>query len=308
LSTLVRPEIFQANLFLMDSLRKPRLYREANLPFTATDRERLSERGVSQLYISQESVDSYREYLTTFVTDDAVLYDLPPDHRATLFTDWLCLEMQRAFAEPEVSLLTSNVIRLAGITCKFLSHPHFSVAPLMRALRHDNEHWTHSTNVGLYAGLLAQSLGYTPKDIAQIVAGGFLHDYGKIEISNQLRNLFNCSAERQTRAMLAHPTTGFRNLSRVKEITAGQLMMVYQHHERLNRKGYPVGLPSEEIHPWAKICSVVNAFEGLTTGRKNRRSTGAARALSLLKLEINNAFDAELLECWTETIQPFSSN
>lgn len=292
----------------MDSLRKPRLYREASLPFTATDRERLSDRGVTQIYISQESVDSYREYLSTFVTDEAFLYELQPDHRATVFTDWLGLEMQQAFAEPEISLLTLTANRLAGITCKFLSHPHFSVAPVMRALRHDHEHWTHSTNVGLYAGLLATSLGYTPKDTEQIVAGGFLHDYGKIEISNHLRNLFKCSAEQETRAMLAHPTVGFRSLSRVKEITAGQLMMVYQHHERLDRKGYPVRVPSEEIHPWAKICSVVNEFEGLTTGRKNCRATRAARALSLIKLEINDAFDAELLECWTKTIQPFSSN
>jgi HD-GYP domain-containing protein (c-di-GMP phosphodiesterase class II) len=178
----------------------------------------------------------------------------------------------------------------------------------MRALRHDHEHSTHSTNVGLYAGLLAKSLGYTAKDTEQIVSGGFLHDYGKIEISNHLRNLFNRSADQETRAMLAHPTVGFRSLSRVKDLTAGQLMMVYQHHERFNGKGYPVSVPAEEIHPWAKICSVVNAFEGLTTGRKNRRATSAARALSLLKLEINNAFDAELLECWTKTMQPFSSN
>jgi HD-GYP domain-containing protein (c-di-GMP phosphodiesterase class II) len=289
----------------MNTEKKPTLYRKAGFPFTATDRQRLTIRGVTELYIDRESINDYRKYLSEFVNDPAILYDLQPDQRASVFTEWLRLELQHHFShtDPNGSATVAN--RLAGEANRFLNHPHFSLPHLMRALRHDNEPWTHWTNVGLYVGLLAKSFENTPEDSASIIAGGFLHDFGKIQITKELSNRQKCSVEETAKAMHAHPTMGIRNLSRSKELTAGQLLMVYQHHERPDRTGYPVRIPNEEIHFWAKLCSVANTFDGLTSASQNRPAMTATRAISAMKLEIDRAFDAEILECWTDTIQPY---
>ena len=51
-----------------------------------------------------------------------------------------------------------------------------------------------------------------------------------------------------------HPTVGFRRLCKRTDLSFAQLMMVYQHHERLDGSGYPLGICGSEMHPWARIC------------------------------------------------------
>ena len=58
-----------------------------------------------------------------------------------------------------------------------------------------------------------------------------------------------------------HPRTGFLKLCRRPDLTRGQLMMVYQHHERIDGKGYPTGQVGAEIHDWGRICAVVDVYE-----------------------------------------------
>ena len=78
----------------------------------------------------------------------------------------------------------------------------------------------------------------------------------------------------------------------------GQLMMVYQHHERPDGQGYPVGIEQDEIHPWAEICSVVDVFDALTSERPYRRPMPAPRALEYLQSKAGTQFNAEIVQCW----------
>ena len=80
-------------------------------------------------------------------------------------------------------------------------------------------------------------------------------------------------------------------------------MMVYQHHERLDGKGYPVGNFADELHPWAKLCSVVDVFEALTSQRPYRKPMPRSKALQVLERDCGTAFDPEVLECWKAIIQ-----
>jgi len=80
-------------------------------------------------------------------------------------------------------------------------------------------------------------------------------------------------------------------------------MMTYQHHERLDGKGYPVGCIEDDIHPWAKICSVVDVYEALTSNRPYRKSMPRKKALQIMEREIGNAFDPELFKCWQSIIK-----
>ena len=79
--------------------------------------------------------------------------------------------------------------------------------------------------------------------------------------------------------------------------------MAYSHHERLDGRGYPVGLVGKEIHPWARICMIVDVFEALTSERPYRSPMSRRKAIELQQRDAGSAFDTDMLRCWTEIIK-----
>jgi len=142
--------------------------------------------------------------------------------------------------------------------------------------------------VASYISVLAKALGFSGDELQQIVVGALLHDMGKLEIPDSILAKPGRLDEFEFRQVQLHPGLGFRRL--VKEqrrLTYDQLMIVYQHHEKLNGKGYPVGLPADEIHYWAKMCSVVDIFEALTSQRPYRKPMTHETALAMLDNRIS---------------------
>jgi HD-GYP domain-containing protein (c-di-GMP phosphodiesterase class II) len=83
----------------------------------------------------------------------------------------------------------------------------------------------------------------------------------------------------------------------------GQLMMVYQHHERIDGRGYPVRVLGDEIHPWTKLLSVVNVFDEMTTRRGNRRAATLQQALEYQRQQAGTQFDPEVVKCWISVME-----
>ena len=146
---------------------------------------------------------------------------------------------------------------------------------------------------------MARELGFAGDELQQIVVGALLHDMGKLEIPDNILAKPGRLDEFEFRQVQLHPGLGLRRLvNEQTQLTYGQLMIVYQHHEKLNGSGYPVGLPSEEIHPWAKICAVVDIFEALTSQRPYRKPMSHATALAMLDKMARTELDEEIVRCW----------
>jgi HD-GYP domain-containing protein (c-di-GMP phosphodiesterase class II) len=86
-------------------------------------------------------------------------------------------------------------------------------------------------------------------------------------------------------------------------LSRGQLMMAYQHHERIDGGGYPVGVMDDEIHPWAKIVAIADRFDALSTGRAYRRGLELPQAIAQLELEAQGGLDAEMTQCWIKSLR-----
>ncbi len=76
-------------------------------------------------------------------------------------------------------------------------------------------------------------------------------------------------------------------------------MMVYQHHERVDGSGYPVGVTGRDIHPWAKMLAVVDVFDAMTGTRPYRNSSSTRVALQYLNHNSGSQFDPEIVRCWS---------
>ena len=156
-------------------------------------------------------------------------------------------------------------------------------ADLLAIALYNADTFAHILNTSAYAVLLAKELGLVePSDLERIAVGALLHDVGKRFLPKHLIGGIAPLTAQERRLLEEHPQRGYEELHRRDDLTFEQLMMVYQHHERVDGKGYPVGVPDAEIHTWAKLCSVVDIFEALTGKRSYRAAVSVDRALAQL--------------------------
>jgi len=101
----------------------------------------------------------------------------------------------------------------------------------------------------------------------------------------------------------AHPRTGYVDLHDQPGVTFAQLMMVYQHHERLDGAGYPVGVTGRDIHFAGRLCAVVDVFDALTSKRVYRNALPVESTLTYMNANAGTQFDKEMVQCWTSAIR-----
>lgn len=302
-ATLLPTEVVGLDLFQQeaDSDRLV-LYRQSEYPITIDDLDRLRDRGIHRLFISRDARAEYQKYLRKI----AISRDpksIPLSARTSALNEVVRDVLHSAFRKDNLDQTVDAATQLGVLAADIVTKDKFAASDLFQVLHHDYATFTHSANVAFYCGILAAELGFSRRDIERVTTGGLLHDLGKLEIQEDILCKPGRLTEQEFRRIRMHPVLGFRKLAHRDDLEKGQLMMAYQHHERLNGKGYPLGCVAEDIHPWAKICAVVDVFEALTSQRPYRTPMPRSKALILQERESGTAFDPEILRCWTSTIQ-----
>ena len=302
-ATLMPTEMVGLNLYQEDSeATRLVLYRGAEFPLHIEDLERLRARGVHRLYISKASRSVYQDYLRKIAIHSGNDSTIPLSARAGALNEVVRDVLESAFTKDDTDTTVTAAEQLGQLASELVTRDEFTAGDLFRVLHHDYATFTHSANVAFYVGMLAKRIGFSPDEIQAITMGGLLHDLGKLEIDESILCKPGKLDDNEFRRIRQHPLLGFKKLAHREDLSDGQLMMVYQHHERLDGRGYPVGSMGDEIHPWAKLCAVVDVFEALTSQRPYRKPMPRKKALEVLERDNGTAFDPEVLECWKTII------
>jgi len=304
ISTLVASTAIGMDLYVRSpSTGELKLYRGGDFPLRPEDLNRLRSRGIKQLFINRESREKYQNYLRAIADPEPNQPTVDIGARLAAVNEVVRDVLEADFSAGDDNRAVNSAIELGSMTANLITNDQFAAADMMRVLHHDYATFTHSANVAFYAAMLASELGLGQEEIEQITAGGLLHDLGKLEIDEKILCKPGRLDDDEFRIIRMHPTSGFRKLARRSDLSAGQLMMVYQHHERIDGGGYPTGCVGEDIHLWAKICAVVDVFEALTSHRPYRSPMPRMRAIELLARDRGTAFDPEIFSCWEAIIQ-----
>jgi HD-GYP domain-containing protein (c-di-GMP phosphodiesterase class II) len=155
---------------------------------------------------------------------------------------------------------------------------------------------THSLNVGLYG--LALAMEYFGQrrhtDWAELALALFLHDIGKTKVHPATLEKSGPLDQTDWREIKQHPGYGQRILETLKVATAESSAVVLQHHERMDGLGYPYALAGRQIHPYARICTIADAFDALTTQRTFRSALNPFDTLRVMKEEMQTQFDPDM--------------
>ncbi|HCI13069.1 MAG: phosphohydrolase [Gallionellales bacterium GWA2_60_142] len=151
----------------------------------------------------------------------------------------------------------------------------------------------HLWRVSQFSKLLAQQAGLSRRDIALCEVGGFLHDLGKVGVPDSILNKPDRLTDGEYDVIKTHPTVGGRLLSS-HPLANLAFEAVVGHHERPDGKGYPNGLAGEVIPEVARIVSIADAFDAMTSTRAYRQGMPMEKALAIIGDELGSQFDAPL--------------
>jgi putative nucleotidyltransferase with HDIG domain len=153
----------------------------------------------------------------------------------------------------------------------------------------------HSNRVTEYAVAIAEEMRLSPAEVDIIRNASILHDVGKIGIKEDILKKPGRLTEEERREMEYHPFIGTKILQSVK-LLEPVMPMVYHHHERFDGTGYPDGLRGEEIPLGARIISLADAFESMTSDRPYRKALPIEEAVAELRYGSGRQFDPRVVE------------
>ncbi|GAB61538.1 MAG: two-component system response regulator [Candidatus Jettenia sp.] len=154
---------------------------------------------------------------------------------------------------------------------------------------------THSKNVSWLFSLVADELGMSKSKIEVLRYGAFLHDIGKIGVSDTVLMKPNYLTADEFLLMKRHPEIGYNILEPINFLKES-LPIVRHHHEWYNGQGYPDGLKETEIPYEAAIFSIIDVYDALTSDRHYRKKFSHEKALEIITEGINTQFVPNLTE------------
>jgi HD-GYP domain-containing protein (c-di-GMP phosphodiesterase class II) len=160
----------------------------------------------------------------------------------------------------------------------------------------------HSQRVTEFAVGIAEAMGLEAAEVDIIRNAGILHDVGKIGIKEDILKKPGRLTEEERKEMEYHPFIGTKILQSVK-LLEPVLPLVYHHHERYDGTGYPDGLRGEDIPLGARILSIADAFESMTSDRPYRKALALEDAIYELRRCSGRQFDPRLVEVFIKLIE-----
>jgi len=163
--------------------------------------------------------------------------------------------------------------------------------------RRDQYTYQHSQRVAAHAGAIARHLGLPARQIDLVVAAARVHDLGKIATDNRVLFKQSSLTPDERRLIEAHPAEGGELAGKFSMFRQGR-RFIRHHHERWDGNGYPDGLAGTEIPLGARIITVADSYDAMTSDRPYRKALPADIAVIELRRGAGTQFDAQVVEAF----------
>ena len=174
-----------------------------------------------------------------------------------------------------------------------------TVLMLVAALgEHDRKTRGHSERVRAYAELIAEELHIRGRDLDKLRWAALLHDLGKMAVPATVLNGDRALTDDEWEVIKRHPSEGARLAAPLAAWLGPWAETIHHHHERWDGTGYPDGVAGEQIGLGARIVSVADAFEVMTSGRSYQTSMSLQEAREVLTRNAGTQFDPSVVRAF----------
>ncbi len=160
--------------------------------------------------------------------------------------------------------------------------------------KRDSDTHAHNYRVTVYSVRLAEQAGLKKEHIKSLIKGAFLHDVGKIGISDNILLKPGKLTKEEFEIMKKHVVLGKEIIKDNKWLNDATDVVLY-HHEKFDGSGYPHGLQGQEIPITARIFAIIDVFDALTADRPYKKAFSLEKSLEILKKGKGSHFDPEFM-------------
>ena len=159
----------------------------------------------------------------------------------------------------------------------------------------------HSQRVATYSLLIAQELGVPLTENESLRLGALLHDIGKIGVSDTILHKTTKLTPEEWYEMRKHPEMGAAVIEKIEFLNSARDIVI-AHHEKFDGTGYPYGLRGNEIPLAARIFSIADVFDAVTTFRPYRVPMSPHDAAEMIRAQAGTAFDPEIIPAFDRAL------
>lgn len=187
---------------------------------------------------------------------------------------------------------------------KVLSHTDsnielFNMLHCMRS--YDDTTYVHSLNVAIICNIIGKWLRFEPQDLEVITLCGLFHDIGKLMIPNSIITKPSKLTDEEFMTIRTHTLRGY-NIIKSKNIDKRIKHSALMHHERCDGSGYPYGFYSEQIDSYAKLVSIADVYDAMTSARVYRGPLCPFAVIHIFESEGYSKYDPKYIMTFLEGI------
>ena len=160
----------------------------------------------------------------------------------------------------------------------------------------------HSERVARFSLAIAERMGLPDDEVEKLRVSALLHDVGKIGIDDNILKKPAALTDEEYEVMKQHPQKGYKIMSQIpamKDFLPG----MYMHHEMMDGNGYPQGLKGDQIPLQARIVSVADTFDAMTTDRPYQKAMQLEDALARIKHFVGTRYDERVVAALVEACE-----
>ena len=220
----------------------------------------------------------------------------------------LCTKRTAAFTGEDLDLLQAltSMISSAVSNARMEERQHATFVRTLESLAtaleaRDVYTQGHSQRVCEVSLLLGERMGFGPEAVEELRIGTVLHDIGKIGVPDEILNKRARLTDQEFAVMKQHPVIGYE-ICKPLMLSDGVLMIIRNHHEKLDGSGYPDGLKGGELPLSLRIVCVADAFDAMSSSRPYRGVMTQESVLAELSKCAGTQFDPVIVEALKELL------
>lgn len=308
----VRTRSLQVGMIIDQAIvdRAGRILIARNTPMDTFHKDALLKMGIGGVYIREGEEDEKKEESSNNVVvspavqkviEKNTVQDRAKVNLSESVKARVAEGIQYLYNDTESAGFTSTTKNITDDLMKAINN-NDALAVDISALKVSDEYtFKHSVDVATMAMIVAKKHGLSESNVYEIGISGLLHDVGKSKIPNEILNKAGKLTDDEFAMMKQHSLFGYSILKEKDDLSNPIKMGVLQHHEKMNARGYPMGVGADSINIFARIISVADIYDALVTERPYKKPFSPRDAVEMI-MSMTEELDIDVMRSFLESV------